>query len=44
MGGYPKPVLDVINPAVHRTLSQVHATDPVPPHPPSALNQKGSTP
>jgi hypothetical protein len=42
-------VLDVINPAVHQTLSQVHATDPVPPHPPSAhsgsaLNQKGSTP
>jgi NADH-quinone oxidoreductase subunit M len=49
MGVYPKPVLDVINPAVHQTLSQVHATDPVPPHPPSAhsgsaLNQKGSTP
>ena len=44
MGVYPKPVLDVINPAVHQTLSQVHATDPVPPHPPAALNQKGSTP
>jgi len=44
MGVYPKPVLDVINPAVHQTLSQVHATDPVPPDPPAALNQKGSTP
>src|SRR6266851_835553 len=33
MGVYPKPVLDVINPAVHQTLVQVHSTDPVPPHP-----------
>jgi NADH-quinone oxidoreductase subunit M len=33
MGIYPKPVLDVINPAVQSTLSQVHSTDPVPPHP-----------
>jgi NADH-quinone oxidoreductase subunit M len=33
MGVYPKPVLDVINPAVQSTLSQVHVTDPVPAHP-----------
>ena len=33
LGVYPKPVLDVINPAVQSTLSQVHSTDPVPAHP-----------
>jgi len=33
LGVYPKPVLDVINPAVQQTLAQVHSTDPVPPHP-----------
>ena len=33
LGVYPKPVLDVINPAVRQTLVQVHSTDPVPPHP-----------
>jgi NADH-quinone oxidoreductase subunit M len=33
MGVYPKPVLDVINPAVNATMSQVHSTDPVPAHP-----------
>jgi NADH-quinone oxidoreductase subunit M len=38
MGIYPKPVLDVINPAVNATMSQVHATDPVPAHPASAQN------
>jgi NADH-quinone oxidoreductase subunit M len=32
-GVYPKPLLDLINPAVHDTLSQVHVTDPVPQHP-----------
>ena len=44
LGVYPKPVLDVINPAVHQTLVQVHSTDPVPPHPgsPSALTQRSS--
>jgi NADH-quinone oxidoreductase subunit M len=37
MGIYPKPVLDVINPAVNATMSQVHVKDPVPAHPaPSA--------
>jgi NADH-quinone oxidoreductase subunit M len=41
LGVYPKPVIDVINPAVHHTLVQVHSTDPVPPHPASAVLQKG---
>jgi NADH-quinone oxidoreductase subunit M len=36
-GVYPQPLLNIINPAVSRTLVQVHATDPVPPHPSSAL-------
>jgi NADH-quinone oxidoreductase subunit M len=31
LGIYPKPVLDVINPAVRDTLHDVHQTDPVPP-------------
>jgi NADH-quinone oxidoreductase subunit M len=50
LGVYPKPALDLINPAVHQTLEQVHSTDPVPPHPgttgttsTSALTQR-STP
>jgi NADH-quinone oxidoreductase subunit M len=42
MGVYPKPVLDVINPAVKSTMSQVGATDPVPAHP--AVAQKGYQP
>ncbi len=33
LGVYPKPALDIINPAVHSTLVGVHSTDPVPPHP-----------
>jgi NADH-quinone oxidoreductase subunit M len=33
LGVYPRPVLDIINPAVHQTLSQIHETDPVPQHP-----------
>ena len=32
LGVYPKPLLDVINPAVRHTLVQVHATDPRPQH------------
>ena len=32
-GVYPKPVLDIINPAVRVTMTQVHETDPVPAHP-----------
>jgi NADH-quinone oxidoreductase subunit M len=39
LGVYPKPVLDVINPAVHRTLVQVHSADPVPPHPVALCRQ-----
>jgi NADH-quinone oxidoreductase subunit M len=42
MGVYPKPVLDVINPAVHQTMAQVHMTDPAPAHPATA--QKGISP
>jgi NADH-quinone oxidoreductase subunit M len=44
LGVYPKPVLDIINPAVHQTLVQVHSTDPAPPHPgtTSALTQRSS--
>ncbi len=38
MGVYPKPVLDVINPAVKATMSQVGSTDPVPAHPAAAQN------
>jgi NADH-quinone oxidoreductase subunit M len=38
MGVYPKPVLDVINPAVRSTMSQIHVTDPVPAHPASQNN------
>ncbi|HYB14133.1 MAG TPA: NADH-quinone oxidoreductase subunit M [Streptosporangiaceae bacterium] len=33
VGVYPRPVLDIINPAVSATMTQVHETDPVPPHP-----------
>jgi NADH-quinone oxidoreductase subunit M len=33
LGVYPKPVIDLINPAVHQTLTQVHSNNPVPPHP-----------
>jgi len=46
LGVYPKPVLDVINPAVQSTLSQVHSTDPVPAHPATqtVAVQKGSQP
>jgi NADH-quinone oxidoreductase subunit M len=43
LGVYPKPVLDVINPAVQSTMSQVHVTNPVPPHP-AAAPQKGIQP
>jgi NADH-quinone oxidoreductase subunit M len=30
LGFYPKPVLDVINPAISRTMQQIGATDPAP--------------
>ena len=43
LGVYPKPVIDLINPAVHSTLVQAHSTNPVPPHPVSSLTaQKGN--
>jgi NADH-quinone oxidoreductase subunit M len=49
-GVYPQPLLNIINPAVRHTLVQVHATDPVPPHPATPVfriitsSQKGSAP
>ncbi len=45
-GVYPKPVLDIINPAVKVTMSQVHTTDPKPAHPAADTTaaQKGTTP
>ena len=33
LGVYPKPIIDIINPAVNSTLVQVHSPDPTPPHP-----------
>jgi NADH-quinone oxidoreductase subunit M len=42
LGFYPKPVLDVINPAVRYTLSDVHQTDPVPVHGSTTTAQGGS--
>jgi NADH-quinone oxidoreductase subunit M len=43
LGVYPQPVLKIINPAVHQTLAQVHSTDPVPPHPATAVGNEGSS-
>ncbi len=33
LGVYPKPVIDLINPAVQQTLVQAHSVNPTPPHP-----------
>jgi len=47
VGVYPKPVLDIINPAVRVTMTQVHVTDPVPAHPAAGFTtaaQKGTAP
>jgi NADH-quinone oxidoreductase subunit M len=49
VGVYPKPVLDIINPAVRVTMAQVHVTDPVPAHPAAGFStttaaQKGTAP
>ncbi|WP_042396279.1 NADH-quinone oxidoreductase subunit M [Streptacidiphilus carbonis] len=33
LGVYPKPVSDIVNPAVRDTMSDVHRTDPAPAHP-----------
>ena len=30
LGVYPKPALDVINPAVEHTMTAIHQTDPAP--------------
>ncbi|MGW2252378.1 NADH-quinone oxidoreductase subunit M [Kitasatospora sp. NPDC001660] len=38
LGVYPKPLTDIINPAVNATLSQVHETDPAPAHPVAATS------
>jgi len=46
-GVYPKPAIDVINPAVRTTLVQVGSANPVPPHPapgPAAGHATRSTP
>jgi NADH-quinone oxidoreductase subunit M len=32
LGIYPRPVLNIINPAVQSTLNGTHSTNPVPPH------------
>jgi NADH-quinone oxidoreductase subunit M len=43
-GFFPQPLLNIINPAVHHTLVQMHATDPVPPHPaPAELSSRTLT-
>jgi NADH-quinone oxidoreductase subunit M len=41
LGVYPKPVLDVINPAVTATLTDVHKSDPVPRYAPVATRLGG---
>jgi NADH-quinone oxidoreductase subunit M len=43
-GFFPQPLLNIINPAVHHTLVQVHATDPVPPHPAAVTARAGGLP
>ncbi len=43
-GFFPQPLLNIINPAVHHTLVQVHATDPVPPHPAAVTVRAGDLP
>jgi NADH:ubiquinone oxidoreductase subunit 5 (subunit L)/multisubunit Na+/H+ antiporter MnhA subunit len=42
-GFYPQPLLNIINPAVHRTLVQTHSTDPVPPHPAKVVVHVGKS-
>jgi NADH-quinone oxidoreductase subunit M len=43
-GFVPQPLLNIINPAVRHTLVQVHATDPVPPHPATVSVRAGDLP
>jgi NADH-quinone oxidoreductase subunit M len=38
LGVYPKPLTDIVNPAVDATLSQVHQSDPAPAHPVAATS------
>ena len=33
LGVYPRPISNIINPAVRDTMSDVHRTDPAPAHP-----------
>src|ERR1039458_2230285 len=42
LGIYPKPVIDIISPAVHQTMVQVHSTAPAPPHPANALTPRSN--
>ena len=45
LGVYPKPVLDIINPAVQHTMTQTHSVDPAPQIPAApAAAQSGVTP
>jgi NADH-quinone oxidoreductase subunit M len=48
LGFFPKPILDVINPSVHQTLSQVQKQDPAPTVPATAqtkaVAQNGAQP
>jgi NADH-quinone oxidoreductase subunit M len=43
LGVYPQAALNIINPAVHSTMAQVHQVDPTPAHP-VASSQKGTQP
>jgi NADH-quinone oxidoreductase subunit M len=43
LGVYPQPLLKVINPAVNRTLTQIHSHDPVPAHPATAVTHEGGS-
>jgi hypothetical protein len=41
LGVYPKPLFDVINPAVHSSFSKVRSHDPSPSRPPAVLRPDG---
>jgi NADH-quinone oxidoreductase subunit M len=43
LGFYPRPILDVINPAVHATLQHTGNADPVPVTPTSASATNGGS-
>jgi len=46
LGVYPQPILNIINPAVRHTMTQIHATDPPPTvsRPAGSAGVKGATP